>query len=276
MKVWAYFITYNDEHILPHLLRYYSSFCERIVLYDNGSTDRTKEIARSFSCVVVRDFGDGSFNDLENMKVKNSCWKEAKGNGVDFVIVADSDEFIVSVDEYGDFGPPITAFQRERFIPGHDILLPMGHQMIGDEDLILREDDNILELIKESIPSYAMSKPIIFKPDSVLETSFSVGCHKLINPIGYGVLSPCADILLCHYKYRGIQEFVERHLSRGKRLSGVNKALGLGSHYLMTEEQHREEYKTFVKKRTPIVYQPYISPQVTFPLNPPKKGGNKS
>ena len=34
--VHAYFLCYNEEHILPHLLDYYLQFCEKIYNFDFG------------------------------------------------------------------------------------------------------------------------------------------------------------------------------------------------------------------------------------------------
>ena len=46
--VYAYFLCYNEEYILPHLINYYSKFCDKITFLDNKSTDKSIEIINSF------------------------------------------------------------------------------------------------------------------------------------------------------------------------------------------------------------------------------------
>ena len=53
MKIACYTITYNEELMLPHFIKHYKQFCDKIVVYDNMSTDRTKEIALDNGCEVI-------------------------------------------------------------------------------------------------------------------------------------------------------------------------------------------------------------------------------
>ena len=65
MKVWAYVIAWNEELMLPYYLRHYSTFCDKIIVYDNMSTDSTRMIAESYGDLVeVVPFDSGEeFND---------------------------------------------------------------------------------------------------------------------------------------------------------------------------------------------------------------------
>ncbi len=48
MKIEAFVICKNEELIMPHLLNYYSQFCQKITFYDNESTDNTLNIINNF------------------------------------------------------------------------------------------------------------------------------------------------------------------------------------------------------------------------------------
>ena len=48
MKIHAYFLCYNEEAILPHLLGHYSEFCDKITILNNMSTDKSVEIAKNW------------------------------------------------------------------------------------------------------------------------------------------------------------------------------------------------------------------------------------
>src|SRR5262245_42339747 len=101
MKIAVYTLCFNEEFFLPYFLRHYHQYTERIVLFDNCSTDHTAEIARQAG-VDVRPYesGDEIRDDLL-LQIKNNCWKECRGQGVDWVLVVDVDEILYHSDLTG-------------------------------------------------------------------------------------------------------------------------------------------------------------------------------
>ena len=90
----CYFLCYNEENILPHLLRYYSDFCEKVFIMDNMSTDNSHEIIKTFEKAEIIPYN--SNNELRDdvyLMLKNNLWKKSRGVA-DYVIVGDADEFI--------------------------------------------------------------------------------------------------------------------------------------------------------------------------------------
>ena len=71
MKLSACIIAKNEEKNLPRLLKSISGKFDEIVLIDTGSTDRTKEIAKSFGCRVFEHEWKG-FADARNRAVKEA------------------------------------------------------------------------------------------------------------------------------------------------------------------------------------------------------------
>lgn len=71
MKLSACIIAKNEEKNLPRLLKSISGKFDEIVLIDTGSTDRTKEIAKSFGCRVFEHDWKG-FADARNRAVKEA------------------------------------------------------------------------------------------------------------------------------------------------------------------------------------------------------------
>ena len=95
MKVWAYVICWNEEVMLPYYLRHYEIFCDKIIIYDNMSTDRSQEIIKAHPKCELRLYDSkGEVRDDLYLKIKNHAWKEARGQGIDYVIVGDTDEFL--------------------------------------------------------------------------------------------------------------------------------------------------------------------------------------
>jgi glycosyltransferase involved in cell wall biosynthesis len=60
MKIHVYIISYNEEKLLPFTLDYYSTFCEKIFVYDNYSTDSSDEIYKKYNKVEVIKWDSGN------------------------------------------------------------------------------------------------------------------------------------------------------------------------------------------------------------------------
>jgi glycosyltransferase involved in cell wall biosynthesis len=92
--VHAFFLCYNEEFILPHLLEYYLKFCDKIFILDNKSTDKSVEIIDSFPNTEVIEWdSNGQVRDDLYLEIKNNIWKQSRGK-CDYVIVGDADEFL--------------------------------------------------------------------------------------------------------------------------------------------------------------------------------------
>ena len=242
--VHAYFLCYNEEYILPHLLRHYSKFCERIHIIDNLSTDKSVDIVNSFPNTEVIPYdSNGEVRDDIYLKIKNNIWKTSIGIA-DYVIVGDADEFLYHED--------MINFLTESFNKGITLFKPEGYHMIGDEDLVLGPDDNILEKVTEGIIGSSNDKLMLFDCNKISEINYSFGCHAA-NPVGNIVLSTDKALKMLHYKYLGLADFIPKQKLRGDRLSQFNKTHGLGSYYLYDAQKHKDEYKTFIARRKKVI-----------------------
>jgi glycosyltransferase involved in cell wall biosynthesis len=54
MKIWAYAICWNEEVMLPYYLKHYEKFCEKIIIYDNMSTDNSRNIIKNHPLCEIR------------------------------------------------------------------------------------------------------------------------------------------------------------------------------------------------------------------------------
>ncbi len=222
-RIVCYFINFNDSFYLPFLAKHYGSFCERIVMYDNYSTDNSVELAKSLG-FEVRYFGiKGVLDDQIYLDIKNHCWKECRGKGIDYVIVCDADEF-VCIDDLQGTSPIVT-----------------GYNIISDN----LPKESIFELnTGEYSESY--SKQAIFSPDAINEINFVHGCHK--NYI-QGLISKTGSCRLIHFRQiGGIERMLERHSEYRKRMSAFNLKHGMGVHYLHSDEQKINEWNTLKER----------------------------
>lgn len=214
MKITLYFINFNDSFYFKFIQRHYGKFCQRIVMYDNHSTDDSVKIAESLG-FEVRPFGvPGMLNDQHYLTVKNKCWKEEQGKGVDYVIVCDADEFVVPY-RLGGSAPVVNGFDMiSETLPNYSIF----EVNTGD-------------------PSVSYSKQAIFSPDRVEEIHYVHGCHKhnmIAMPDGEGRMPITRDGVCALYHFRkigGVDRLIKRHEEYRPRLSEFNVKYKMGFHY---------------------------------------------
>lgn len=242
-KISAYFPCYNEGRLLPHLLKHYTSFCEKVTILDNYSTDNTEEIVKQFKNVTLEKFdSNGHFNDGVNAYIKNNCWKKDVGN-FDYVIVADSDEFI--------WHPNFIEFIKEKKSKGYTLFRPFGYHMIADVDFQLKDEDDIFEKVKHGVKVISMDKYIMFDCNKIVETNFSVGSHNC-NPVGEVKLYYKEDLKIKHFKYLGLQSHLEWCRVAKQRLSPFNIQNNMGTFYLEGDEYHTRDYMNYFNQRVII------------------------
>lgn len=225
MIISLYFINFNDSEYIPFIAHHYSRFCQKIVMYDNYSTDDSVKIALQYG-MEVRTFGkEGELNDQSYLDVKNHCWKEEKGKS-DYVIVCDADEFVVPVNLKGNF-PTVSGFN-----------------MISDG----MPKESIFE-INTGSPSKSYSKQAIFSPSHVKEINFFHGCHtNQVVSEDLVALDRRGSANLFHYRLiGGYKRLSDRHNIYRERMCEFNKRHGLGVHYLLEDESRRNEWDLIKK-----------------------------
>ena len=94
LNIHLYSLCWNEEVMLPYTLRHYSRFCNEMVFFDNGSTDKSHKIINSFPNTIIVPFETGnSMREDIQTDIKNHAWKASCGR-TDYVIVCDYDELL--------------------------------------------------------------------------------------------------------------------------------------------------------------------------------------
>lgn len=250
MKIEAFLLCWNEIDIMPFVVKHYQKFCDRIVIYDNHSTDGSSEIAKSLGCEVI-PFGSKFFDDSENMKVKNSCWK---GSNADWVIVADFDECLFSyyVDTvmlpieswWNDIQEKLLIEKEEQ---QSTIIRTIGWQIMSNE--MPKED--LLEITNGyRFDNY--SKNIIFNPKAIQEINYNPGAHRC-DPVGDVVWSE-ESLYVLHYKHiGGVERTIKRYKEYQKRMSPYNRKHGHGRHYNQNERLLRREWAERIAKSKSLI-----------------------
>lgn len=251
MKIEAYLICWNEEEILPFVIKHYQKLCDKITIFDNFSADRSREIAESMGC-DVRMFGEpGKLNDQYYLDIKNNCWK---GSDADYVIVCDADEVLhITHDEvlYSMMG----KYSSNQLINFWDHWKSHGVTIFKTQGWQITSDAMPNEDITEITTGYAFdnySKNIIFDPKRIKEINFNPGAHR-INPIGEIVWSEETLYVLHYRQIGGVNRLIKRYNEYKKRMSMFNRKNGYGIHYLQRPEQIRASWKRDMLKSKPLV-----------------------
>ena len=214
MRVVSYTVCWNEERMLPFYLRHYSRICDKMVFFDNQSTDRSREIILSYPNTEVRSFNSKSVIDERlYLSVKNEAYKEERGKA-DFVIVCDTDEFLWC----GDLRAILEKMKRRK----ETILTTQGVEMVSET---FPEDDGrqIWEIVKRGNTNNDFSKRICFAPE--VDINYFFGAHRCY-PAGRTRMSG-ACVWLLHYKWLGSEYVRTRYQMYKNRASEWNRQHGI-------------------------------------------------
>ena len=228
----TYIITWNREDSIHLTLSYYLNI-GRVILYDNFSTDRTRDIAEAMGA-EVRLFGTaGQLDDGLYLDIKCRAWKQSKA---DWVIVVDDDEIL--------YHPDLVMKLQEATARGVTIFKPQGFSIYSNE----MPRESFLEVLN-GFDDAKYSKLCVFNPSRVTDIGYIYGCHEVKSghPKGHIVMEN--DLYLLHYHgVGGVQRMIARHEQYAQRLSPLNKRWGLGKEYGNSAESKRVWFKQQIEK----------------------------
>lgn len=242
-RVWVFTVFHNEEAMLPYFLRHYGRFAEKIILWDDRSTDASRQIIARYPCAEARDLGwEGGFDDLYLVEFANQAYKEARGKA-DWCIWVDADEFVYHPDVLGE----LQRYQAE----GATFLDFDGFQMFGDAPP--SGDGQIYAELYHGQPGYYKAGSV-FSPE-LLEMNWSVGKHTC-RPVGRLLAGKDCEFVLLHYRYLGLDYLLKRNASTYSRMSARNTALQLGYHVYPNHWKTIEREFTEGRKNIINIFRP--------------------
>ena len=164
MIIHTHILCYNEEDILPYVLRHYGEFSDKIFVWDNYSTDESINIINSFPNTKIIPFGnpDGSsgMNAGTQTNLKISGWKKSNIPR-DWINFVDADEFICSPQKNRSVRD-ILSDCKER---GVNIPKTEGYDMYWDKEEKPTHDLPLFSQVVEGIPNWFFSKRAVFNPE---------------------------------------------------------------------------------------------------------------
>ncbi len=240
MTIHAYSLAWNEEFMMPFFLNHYGKYCEKIVIFDNESSDSTPSIVRSFPNTEIHTWSsNGTINDQMYLDIKNSAYKESRGKA-DWVIVCDTDELLFHPKLWG----VLESYQKN----GINYPKVRGYEMMPDR--IPARGEDLCSTYQVGARFGNLDTRAIFDPS--LDIEYQVGCHAASVSPG-AVESEYADIALMHYKMLSEDYFIARHRLLGSRLSQYNRDHKIAGHYEWDRRKMRRVYRGFQRQCQTLV-----------------------
>ena len=236
----VYSVCWNEEKFLPFYLKHYSSFADKIIIYDNESTDNTLKILKENPKVEIKTYKtNGKLNDFEYLKIKNNAWKKSRGKA-DWVIVCDIDELL--------YPAPKQDIKQTLQKTDKTIIQTEGYNMISE--LFPKLETPLLQQTKGEY-SEPFSKTIIFNPHKIVSIKYYPGCHYVESVIGkvkYGYKT----FRLFHFKNMSLEYLLKRHETFYQRLSQDNKENKLGIQYGFSQQSIINDFNNMLNRTKQI------------------------
>lgn len=266
MKVWIFTTTYNQEYWIYSFLDHYERFADKIIVYDNESSDNTVNILKKCKKVILHKLdSDGKFDENTLIACRNNAWRAAIGNA-DWVIVIDPDELVW----HSSIQDELHHNQEQ----GYTIVVPRGYEIIPDNDI-----DFSTPIIKQRLKGVIndwYTKPVIFNPNLIRGVQFYPGCHggsfdgkikcngqvvqggpSLVQYPGYPGTSATiatfipqfksSKIKLLHYRFLSTQVITDKWKEYKTRLSKNNIKNGWSVQYLYDPSKIIEQFENLRK-----------------------------
>lgn len=193
-KVWVFAIAWNEAVMMPWFLRHYSSFADKIVIFDENSTDGTRDMVKAFPKAELRDWPHYGLDDQRFIEAVNNWYKEARGHA-EWVMWPDIDEILHHPDPLG-----VLAAAKE------DVLPARGYAMISP-GLPNGSEGQIYETFNKGIPQPNYSKWITWRADA--DVQHIIGRHG--KPKTKAKVAEEARFSLLHYHYFGAEYTAARN-----------------------------------------------------------------
>lgn len=225
MKIWIFTICHNEAEIAPWFLRHYGTFADRILVWDDNSTDGTREILRAHPSVTLFDwpYETGLFED-KNLHHAYDVYPSATWKA-EWCMWVDMDEFIYHprIREVLYYGfDPVSDPERVKTFTSYsrvpDVFTTSGFNMLGDGLPVNGYDHKqIWEHNPMGVAAPSYSKPVVFRP--YVKMRWIRGKHALegVTPLGH---DQPPQLKLLHYRYLGAEYTRRKNAKNFNRCGG--------------------------------------------------------
>lgn len=245
-KVYWIVLCKNEEDIIPFVIPYWKRIADRVIVYDNHSTDSSIDLLSKHDWIEIRTFDSDGQNDIIQKQVKEQAYLEFKDK-CDIMIISDMDELFY----FNDF-----KAISEAFINGGYNVLATPIYSLCEDNKPPYEEDKLLHQQCHMFYKQKMNHMTNFENYSKLSIFNTKVTDKLLMSVGqhYVQTSPQMQVMLSYDgfclhidKGFGIDYKYNIRQKMNKNLSKTNKQCGMcveyGDSYVKLKNEYQENQK---------------------------------
>jgi len=176
--------------MMPFFLRHYSQWADKIVVWDERSTDGTREAVKACPKAELREWPFQGLNDDRFKEAQNEWWKPERALW-DFILWPDVDELL--------HHPNMREVLELRHRQGYSLIPSRGYAMVPESPPADDGKSQFYELCKLGMKTPNYDKTLIFDPQK--EVVWDCGRHVILRH--NGVLFPDPEVRLFHCHFLG-------------------------------------------------------------------------
>lgn len=199
-KVWTFSVCYNEARMAPWFVRHYSPWVDRMVIWDESSTDETQDILRGCANVDLRPWPHRGLDDNRFLEAVNGWYQEARGKA-DWVAWVDMDELI--------YHPNMLEMLEKT---DADVMPSTGYALISPSGWPdAKSKGQLYELVRTGLRQTNFDKKLLFR--SSINMTHTFGRHTYSDwPKHNGKESPDVGIKLLHcHHVGGVEDTAQRN-----------------------------------------------------------------
>ena len=210
LKIDVYVMVHNEEFILPYFLRHYGSFSNKIVAFEDQSTDNSRKILEAYPNTIIVEPEEHGINEKYWTSTLWPMYEEISRGQVDYVIQVDADEFV--------YHPDLLSILEQEKNKGTQMIFCKGYTMVADD--LPMTDEQIYAEIRKGLPDRWSGKWALYDPS--IHLRYGDGRHKVVDTNATN-LNSHTGIKILHYRYLGKRYFEDRDIRNRKRFNVTDK-----------------------------------------------------
>ena len=249
MKLTIHTFCWNEARLVPYFLRHYTAdWVEKIVVYDDNSTDDSVKLLKQSPLVELRPMAvrPGQIINFRMMELREAAVVEARDQGVKLLYVPDFDEFLWHND--------IAGFLERVYAADWPVIRPFGWNMI--HPYFPRTSGKITDEVTRGYQNYWYSKPTLLRPDLVSQMRFHEGAHNA-NPLGWHnellSIHNVGSAKILHFRYMGWPYYWATCNERSNRHADADPARRGRQHYDEAYLKQRTDFVIFLRDAVDLI-----------------------
>lgn len=192
---------------------------DKLIVYDNMSTDNTVELLKEYPFVEIRSFdSDGKFNDRLQSKIKDRTIEELKAEGYDWIYSGDFDEVIYcdnpnfkeELQKIDDLGGTIMC--RDMIHP----YSPDGYEF--DPSKLIHEQLPWFLTWYDLTGKWSGSKVLMHKAQAITKLRYHDGQHEIALSKDSNIMYFGYPFITFHLKYVDLNVLSENSVDKNERM----------------------------------------------------------